>query len=105
MCYLKTPVLTVCHYFSAAAKPALIPIVTRNPAYRTGIAIFLSGFGLRIAVVSELYECLSILPSTLSIRLYPHRYVPIWAIAADITFPTGSAAIICTKAFSYSWHK
>ena len=105
MRYLKTPVLTVCHYFSAAAKPSLIPIVTRNPAYRTENAIFLSGLDLPIAVVSELYEYLSNTPSTLLIRLYPHYYVPIWAIAADITFPTGPAAIICTKVFSYLWHK
>ena len=105
MRYLKTPVLTVCHYFSAAAKPSLIPIVTRSPAYRTENAIFLSGLDLRIAVVSELYEYFSILPSTLLIRLYPHHYVPIWAIAADITFLTGSAAIICTKVFNYLWHK
>ena len=105
MRYLKTLILTVCHYFSAAAKPSIIPIVTRSPAYRTENAIFLSGLDLRIAVVSELYEYFSILPSTLLIRLYPHHYVLIWVIVADIMFLTGSAAIICTKVFNYLWHK
>lgn len=81
------------------------PIVTWDPAYRTENAIFLSGLDLPIAVVSELHQYLSVTPSTLLIALYPHHYVPIWTIAADITFPTGPAAIICTRVFSHSWHQ
>jgi hypothetical protein len=90
---------------SVDTTPTPIPIVARDPSYALQDMIALSHRNPPITVVSEPYQYLSITSSTLLMSLYQPSFVPVFQVAADMTFPTSPAAIISTEILSHPWHK